>query len=79
MIVSARRMTSALTVPIPIRSFTKSFPAGVTHFVRICQSCRKANPLEQNGSHGMMPVIGLFHAWSIDFAGPMKEAAAVNK
>ena len=47
----------------------------VAHFVRICDSCQKANPSEQNGPSGRMPVYGLFHIWSIDFAGPLKETA----
>ena len=51
----------------------------VAHFVRSCDSCQKANPSEPNGPYGRMPVSGLFHTWSIDFAGPLKETTAGNK
>ena len=49
------------------------------HFVRSWESCQKTNPAEQNGPYGRMPVSGLFHTWSIDFAGPLRETTAGNK
>ena len=51
----------------------------VAHFVPSCDSCQKSNPPEQNGPYGSMPVSGLFHTWSIDFAGPLKETAVGNR
>ncbi len=41
----------------------------VAHFMKSCDECQKANPAEQNRPHGKLPVSGLFHTWSIDFAG----------
>ena len=51
----------------------------VAHFVRSCDYCQKANPTEQNGLYGRVSVSGLFHTWSTDFAGSLKERAAGNK
>ena len=51
----------------------------VPHFVRSRDSCQKADPLEQKGPYRKMPVSGLFHTWSIDFAGPLKETVAGKK
>lgn len=43
----------------------------VAHFVRSCDICQKTNPPEQKRPYGKLPVSGLFHTWSIDFAGPL--------
>ena len=43
----------------------------VVHFVGSCESCQKAHLTKQNGAHGEVPVSGLFHTCSIDFAGPL--------
>ena len=43
----------------------------VAHFVRSCDVCQKTNPPEQSTPYGKMPVSGLFHTWSLDFAGPL--------
>ena len=51
----------------------------VAHFVRNCESFQKANPQEKNVPNGRMPVSGLFHAWSIDFAGPFEETTPGKK
>ena len=61
------------------RFWWKKIRVDVAHFVRSCDSCQKANPPEQNGSHGRMTVSGLFRTWSIDFARPLKKTAAGNK
>ena len=47
--------------------------------MRSCDPRQKTNPLEQNGPYWKMPVRGLFHTWSIDFGGPLKETAVGNK
>ena len=43
----------------------------VAQFVRSCDTCQKTNPPEQHRPYGKLPVSGLFHTWSIDFAGPL--------
>lgn len=43
----------------------------VAHFVRRCDICQKTNLLERHQPFGKLRVSGLFHIWSIDFAGPL--------
>ncbi len=51
----------------------------IAHFVRNCDPRQKTNPPEQSCSFGKIPVSGLFHTWSIDFAGPLNETESGNK
>lgn len=43
----------------------------VAHFVRSSDIYQKTNPPEQHQPFGKLPVSGLFHSWSIVFAGPL--------
>ena len=49
------------------------------HFVRSCYSNQNSSPSEQNGPYRRMPVSGLFHTWSFDFARLLNETATGNK
>ena len=51
----------------------------IAHFVRSCDLYQKTNPSEQSSPYGKIPVSGLFHTCSIDFACPLKETEAGNK
>ena len=51
----------------------------VAHFVRSCDVCQKVNPSEQHRPFGKIPVSGLFHTWSVDFAGPLPQTSAGNR
>ena len=51
----------------------------VAHFVRSCDICQKTNAPEQGRPYGKMPVSGLFHTWSIDFAGPLPVTSTGSK
>ena len=50
----------------------------VADFVKSCDECQKAKPSVKDGVVSKMPVSGLFHTWSIDFAGPLPKSKRGN-
>ena len=51
----------------------------ISHFVKSCDACQRTNPPEQSSPFGKIPVSGLFHTWSIDFAGPLPRTQSDNR
>ncbi len=51
----------------------------IAHFVRSWDPCQKTNPPEQSIPYGKIRIGSLFHTWSIDFEGPLKETKYGNK
>ena len=51
--------------------------ASVRDFVRKCDACQKANPLNKPPPAELHPVkvSHIFHRWGIDLVGPLKETA----
>lgn len=45
----------------------------VDAFVRSCDVCQKTNPPPGKHPYSVIPISGLFHTWSVDFAGPLPE------